>query len=101
MRLDSYVEVTPRFHRSVRVDIDLGSPSALDGFLCTHSFARALTTLAESVRGSGHGAYTWTGPYGAGKSVLALALASLVGPKSKQRSAAEAAVGEKLAKQMS
>lgn len=98
MRLEQQVQVAARFQRSVRVDTDLGNPSALDGFICTNSFARALTTIAENVRDTGHGAYTWTGPYGGGKSVLALALAHLLGPKGRQRAVAEGAVGEQVAK---
>jgi hypothetical protein len=98
MRLEKQVQVAARFQRSVRIDTDLNSPGALDGFLCTHSFARALNTVAENLRANGHGAYTWTGPYGGGKSVLAVALAHLLGPRGRQRSAAECAVGGRVAK---
>jgi len=96
MQLDKQVDVVSRFQRSVRIDTDLDSPSALDGFLCTHSFARALRTLAESLKATGHGAYTWTGPYGGGKSVLLLALASLIGQRGRSRTIAEQAVGDEV-----
>lgn len=101
MRLEKQVEVAARFQRSVRLDTDLESASALDGFLCTHSFERALRTVAESHQATGHGAFTWTGPYGGGKSVLALALAQLVGPKGRRRQQAEAAIGAPLARLLS
>ena len=88
-KLERLVEVAPRFLRSVRVDTDMGNPSALQGFLCTHSFARALQSVASNFAASGHAAFTWTGPYGGGKSVLLLALATLIGPKGRQRTFAE------------
>lgn len=94
MSLDKHVHVVSRFQRSVRIDADLEDPSALDGFLCTESFQRALTTLAQNLRETGHGAYTWTGPYGGGKSVLLLALASSIGPRGRARTTAENAIGD-------
>lgn len=100
MRLEKLVRVAPRFQRSVRIDTDYGNQTALDGFRCTWSFARALKTLAENLSKNSHGAYTWTGPYGGGKSALVLALCHMVGPKGKIRKAAEEAVGPKLATQL-
>ncbi len=100
MRLEKLVRVAPRFQRSVRIDTDYGNQTALDGFRCTWSFARALKTLAENLSKNSHGAYTWTGPYGGGKSALVLALCHMVGPKGKIRKGAEEAVGPKLAAQL-
>jgi hypothetical protein len=100
MSLEKSVRVASRFQRSVRIDTDYGSQTALDGFRCTWSFARALKTLAENLSQNSQGAYTWTGPYGGGKSALALALCHIVGPRGKIRKAAEEAVGSKLATQL-
>ena len=94
MSLEKLVQVVARFQRSVRIDADISEPSALEGFLCTESFSRALTSLAGNLGATKHGAYTWTGPYGGGKSVLLLALASLLGPRGKSRTTAEKAIGE-------
>lgn len=96
MRLEKNVQVVARFQRSVRIDADLSEPAALDGFLCTESFARALKSLAENLSANKQGAFTWTGPYGGGKSVLLLALASLIGPRGKSRTSVERAVPEDL-----
>lgn len=74
-RLD-HVRVARRFQRSVRVDTDLNNPDALAGFVCPPSAAAMLETMAEHVSQTGQTAFTWTGPYGAGKSSLAVALAS-------------------------
>ena len=96
MSLEKSVRVASRFQRSVRIDTDFESLTALDGFRCTWSFARALKTLAENLSENSQGAFTWTGPYGGGKSALALALCHIVGPRGKIRKAAEEAVGSQV-----
>ena len=77
--LSEQVRVARRFQRSVRLETDIGDAAALDGFRCPASSAAVLTTMAEHVSGTGQGAFTWTGPYGAGKSSLAVALAHALG----------------------
>ena len=72
--LTGHVRVARRFQRAVRIDADLGNPRALDGFICTDSSAHLLRTMAAHVRDEKHGAFTWTGPYGTGKSSLCVAL---------------------------
>lgn len=93
MTLSHRVRIAPRYQRSIRIDADLNDAAALEGFVCTGTFERALTTLADQFKASGHGAYTWTGPYGGGKSSLAIALAGLIGPKGKVREQAKAVLG--------
>ena len=92
-RLSDVVRVERRFQRSIRVDTDGGVAAALDGFVCAPSIAQALIGMATQVAETGHGAFTWTGPYGSGKSSLALALAALLGPEGACRERARAAVG--------
>ena len=70
------VHVARRFRRSIRIDTDLSDPTALDGFVCPPSSAAVLQTLAKHVVESGQAAFTWTGPYGTGKSSLAVALSA-------------------------
>lgn len=72
------VRVSRRFTRSVRVDTDIGDPAALEGYICTPSAFETLLAMARHREGTGHSAFTWTGPYGSGKSSLAVALASLL-----------------------
>lgn len=72
------VRVARRFTRSVRVDTDLGNSAALEGFICSQSAADALLLMGRHREATGHGAFTWTGPYGSGKSSLAVALAALL-----------------------
>jgi len=78
MSLQERVHVARRFQRSIRIDSDLGDPLALEGFVCPRSSAEVLLTMARHVRDTRHTAFTWTGPYGSGKSSLALALSALL-----------------------
>ena len=72
------VSVSRRFQRAIQIDTDLGDPAALEGFVCPRSFGVVLETMARHVSESGQGAFTWTGPYGSGKSSLAVALSALL-----------------------
>lgn len=76
--LDTIVHVRRRFQRSVRVDTDIGA-AALEGFVCPQSAAESMIGMARQVAEVGQGAFTWTGPYGCGKSSLAVALAAFLG----------------------
>lgn len=78
MLMKDRVRIGRRFLRSVRIDADLGDADALDGFVCPQSSAEVLATMARHVSETGQGAFTWTGPYGSGKSSLAVALAALL-----------------------
>ena len=79
------VRVNRRFQRSIRVDTDIDEPSALEGFVCPSSTAQALLSMARQVVETCQGAFTWTGPYGSGKSSLAVALAALLGHDGRAR----------------
>lgn len=74
----AWMNVARRFTRSIRVDADLSDPEALKGFIATRSAADALIAMARHRTETGHAAFTWTGPYGSGKSSLAVALAALL-----------------------
>lgn len=75
--LNDQIRVARRFTRSIRVDDDYGSAAVLDGYVCSQSVVEALLSMARHKDTTGHGAFTWTGPYGSGKSSLAIALATL------------------------
>ena len=78
MALAEHVHIARRFQRAIRIDTDLTSLSALEGFVCPQSSAEVLQTMARHVGEAGQGAFTWTGPYGSGKSSLAVALSALL-----------------------
>ncbi len=88
------IAITPRFRRSVRLDTDYASATAIDGFHCPASFQAAVTFMAAHVSDTEQGAFTWTGPYGGGKSSLAVALACLFGAPKNIREQAAALFGE-------
>ncbi|MBE7492973.1 MAG: ATP-binding protein [Planctomycetes bacterium] len=90
------VRVTRRFQRSIRIDTDLGAKQALDGFICPQSFAEVLTTMSRHVQQTKHTAFTWTGPYGGGKSSLAIAFGALLGGDSVERRNATSIFGSQL-----
>lgn len=77
LMLSDVVSVEHRYQRSIRLDTDFGAVDALRGFVVQESTKEALATTAKLIR-NGQGAFTWTGPYGVGKSSLALALASFL-----------------------
>lgn len=77
--LSDAVHVARRFRRSVRIGADAGADQ-IDGFVCTATAEQALNTTIDHVADLSHGAFTWTGPYGCGKSTLALVLSAALGP---------------------
>ena len=98
MPLDERVFVARRFQRAVRIDTDLRDPSALEGFVCPRSSAAVLGTMARHVAESSQGAFTWTGPYGSGKSSLVVALSALLQGDADRRWEAGSIIGEDTAK---
>ena len=84
--LSKIVRVERRYQRSINIEQDFASGSALDGYIFPESAKAALLSMAEQIANSGQGGFTWTGPYGSGKSSLAIALASLlVGTEGERR----------------
>jgi hypothetical protein len=100
-RLRPHVSIAGRFQRSIRIDTDIGDANALDGFICPPSSTELLLTMARQIAASGHAAFTWTGPYGAGKSSLALGLCAALSSKQKLREAATRALGVNVARELS
>lgn len=96
MTLSSIVEIDRRFARSARVDADLKGHPPLVGYVMQASIAKALTAMATSQVDSGQGAFTWTGPYGGGKSSAALLIANLIGGVGDNRRIAREIVGDDL-----
>ena len=76
MALADRIRIARRYRRAIRIDTDIGDPAALDGYICPRSSAEALEIMARHVAENGQGAFTWTGPYGSGKSSLVIVLSS-------------------------
>ena len=92
------VTIGRRFQKAIRIDSDLDKAEALEGYICPQSSADVLTSMASHVAENKHGAFTWTGPYGSGKSSLILILSALLSSDKKLRSKAEGLVGAQTAK---
>lgn len=86
--LSDHVEISRQFLRSVRIDTDFGREDALQGYVCQHTARALLENMSNQINTTKQRAFTWTGPYGGGKSSLALVLCSLVAPNRSIRSKA-------------
>ncbi len=98
MALASHVHVAPRYQLAIRIDTDLTNPAALEGFICPRSSGDVLRTMARHVADSGQAAFTWTGPYGSGKSSLAVALGAALNGDDALRRRAESILGQATSK---
>lgn len=92
-KLAQVVTVNRQFLRSVRLDTDLGRMDAINGYILQPSAKSLLETTAKHLLNTQQRGFTWTGPYGGGKSSLALIMASLVGGAPEVRQAARRALG--------
>jgi len=91
--LSEAISISRHFLRSVRIDMDYGREDALQGYICQGTSRRVLENVAKQILDTKQRAFTWTGPYGGGKSSLALALCSLLGPDASLRSKAAQVLG--------
>lgn len=91
------VTISRRFARSARVDTDLNGTPPLVGYVLQSSVEKALTSMATSQIDSRQGAFTWTGPYGGGKSSAALLVANLIAGMPANRKIARKIAGKSMA----
>ena len=93
--LADYVSVRPRFARSANLERDSGRPEPFDGYIVT---ARALDVIERmtgaALSGRSGGAWSLTGPYGSGKSSLALLLDAAFGPNKRVRNVVLSLIAE-------
>ena len=78
--LNTVVDISRQFLRSIQIDDDFGREDALSGYVCQGTARTLLESMSQQILQTKQRAFTWTGPYGGGKSSLALMLCSLVGP---------------------
>ena len=97
MVLADAVHIAGRFQRSIRIDSDYDDIAALEGYVCPISSADVLLAVGHHVAETSHGAFTWTGPYGSGKSSLVVALSALLGGNHDLQEHAEISVGKEVA----
>ncbi|MBJ7483500.1 ATP-binding protein [Brevundimonas sp.] len=91
--LAKQVSVERRFALSARLDSDLNGTPPLSGYVMQESVRKALQTMTLALTETDRRAFTWTGPYGGGKSCAALLVANLVAGSKAQKALAEEIVG--------
>ena len=91
-KLSDHIDVNRQFLRSIRLDADFGRVDAMQGYILQPSAQTVLETTANHLVNTQQRAFTWTGPYGGGKSSLALALGSIAGGDAPVRKAARSAL---------
>ena len=96
MRQESAVKIARHYRRSVRIDADVGRIDALEGYILTDTAREALSVMSRQITGSNQRAFTWTGPYGGGKSSLAVALASALSADQSLRAEANKLLGNRI-----
>lgn len=77
MTLDKLYSISTRHQRSARIDSDLSS-DFFPGLVFHGTAQAALETLIRQYSQAGQKAYTLTGPYGSGKSTIALLITGLL-----------------------
>ncbi|WP_338770059.1 ATP-binding protein [Massilia sp. METH4] len=96
MPLTQAVQIARHYRRSVRIDADVGRPEALDGYVLTDTAREALTIMSRQINETSDRAFTWTGPYGGGKSSLAVVLASALSANAAVRLRARTILGDRV-----
>lgn len=78
--LSQTVSVSHSFQRATRLDCDFASASLefVDHYVVNSSARNTLEMMGEHIINSDQRAFTWTGPYGSGKSSLALMFCSIL-----------------------
>ena len=91
--LSDLIAVAPRFARSANLERDTGQLDPLDGYIVTAQALDVVDRIATTATlGQAGGAWSLTGPYGSGKSSLALLLDAALGAPSELRTRAWEAV---------
>jgi hypothetical protein len=88
IKLSDLVQISRHYQRSIKIDIDLGRSDALDGYICHGTSKAVLESMSKQLLESNQRAFTWTGPFGGGKSSLAVAFASALGADKRLRAKA-------------
>ena len=84
----SNININSSFQRSTRIDNKI-SKEFLNHYIFHDTSRKVLDQIANSINNTNQSAFTLTGPYGTGKSSLALFLKALISKDSKTKNFAE------------
>lgn len=101
MKLNEEISIARRYQKAIRIDSDAGHVEAIEGFVCTESSASVLRTMSRHVSETRQAAFTWSGPYGCGKSSLALVLQAFMSTDGPSHKAARRVLGSELTETIS
>jgi len=90
--LSDIVQISRQYQRSIHVDADIGRADALAGYICHTTAASVVDGMCKQLADTNQRCFTWTGPFGGGKSLLAVALASALHPDKALRGKARQAL---------
>lgn len=90
--LSDLVQISRQYQRSIRIDADIGRADALDGYIFHSTASSVIDGMCRQIAGTNQRSFTWTGPFGGGKSSLAVALASALHPDKALRAKARSAL---------
>ena len=85
MNLEKSQTISGRFLRSIRIDSDLHDHGSLERYISQQTSEDILLSMSKHIVDTGQYAFTWTGPYGCGKSSLIVALSALLNCDKKLR----------------
>lgn len=88
-----YCQIDQSFQKSKRIDTDV-ELQGLSGYHLHESGWQVIKTIVENIKNSKQRAFTITGPYGSGKSSLAILLAASLSESKQLRSKAYSILGE-------
>ncbi|ANJ95190.1 hypothetical protein [Serratia plymuthica] len=86
--LSDVVSISPQYQRSIRVDSDMGQPDALNGYFCHNTASSVIENVCNQILSTNQRSFTITGPFGGGKSSLAVVLGSALHSNNKVRNQA-------------
>lgn len=90
--LSDIVKISRQYQRSIRVDADIGRADALSGYICHATATTVVDGMCNQLANTNQRCFTWTGPFGGGKSSLAVAIASALHPDKVLRAKARQAL---------
>ena len=87
--LADYIAVVGRFARSANLERDIARSEPLNGYVVTAQALNVVERIASTAaNGTAGGAWSLTGPYGSGKSSLALLIDAAFGERGATRAVA-------------
>lgn len=83
--LGDVVSINRNFVKSINLELDFGRLDSIKEYILQPSALNVLDIMANQISSTQQRTFTWTGPYGSGKSSLALILAGLAGGEEEVR----------------